>query len=264
VKNDSKDGPAVDARIDELYQQPLDNFVAARNALAKTLSGEEAQRVRKLSKPTVVPWAVNQLYWRARATYDRLIKAGASLRQTQIASLEGHQSDLPAAIDAHRRAIADAVKESERLALETGAHPDADALTRTLESLSLAAEPPARPGRLTEALRPAGFEALAGIQPAGVAKPPFKLAAEVLPHTPTDSSKLSPAEKRKRDAEIKKQEAELRKQEAERQQRETDLKEAERALERAAAAESKARDVWEHAHDELIAARQRVAEIKKK
>ena len=65
---------------DELYQQPLGEFIAARNALAKTLAGAEAAHVHALGKPTVVPWAVNLLYWRARATFDRLRTAGERLR----------------------------------------------------------------------------------------------------------------------------------------------------------------------------------------
>ena len=64
---------ALDAKIDDLYRAPLNDFTAARNALAKSLSGEEAKRVRGLAKPTLVPWAVNQVYWKARATYDRLM-----------------------------------------------------------------------------------------------------------------------------------------------------------------------------------------------
>lgn len=53
---------ALESRIDDLYRGPLTDFVAARNALAKTVAGQDAQRVRKLAKPTVVPWAVNQVY----------------------------------------------------------------------------------------------------------------------------------------------------------------------------------------------------------
>jgi hypothetical protein len=58
--------PALESSIDNLYRAALSEFVGARAALAKTLSGADAQRVKKLPKPTVVPWAVNQLYWRDR------------------------------------------------------------------------------------------------------------------------------------------------------------------------------------------------------
>jgi hypothetical protein len=78
---------ALDATIDDLYKLPLAEFTGARNALAKSLKGDEAKRVKGREKPTVVPWAVNQVYWRARSTYDRLMKSGAKLREAQIAAL---------------------------------------------------------------------------------------------------------------------------------------------------------------------------------
>jgi hypothetical protein len=154
---------AVESTIDDLYQVPLDEFTTARNALAKTLTGADAQRVKKLAKPTVVPWAVNQVYWKSRGTYDRLVKSGERLREAQIGALEGRRSDVRAATDAHRKAMGAAVKEAERLAAAGGSRPAPDALMRTFEALSLMREPPDPPGRLTEALQPAGFEALAGV-----------------------------------------------------------------------------------------------------
>ena len=156
----------IDDRIDDLYKLPLSEFTSARNALAKTLkaSGDDAARVKALSKPTVVPWAINQLYWHAPKTYERLLDRGAKLRKAQIAALsgKGKQDALREATDAHRAAVAEASREATRLA---GTHVHADELTRTLEALSLAADPPDHPGRLTEALQPAGFEALTGVEP---------------------------------------------------------------------------------------------------
>ncbi len=152
---------ALESKIDDLYRGALDVFTAERNALAKTLSGADAARVRKLAKPSVVPWAVNQLYWHARASYDRLLKSGEQLRKTQIDALEGRRADVRAAAEKHRAAIGDAAKEALRVA--SGSHPSADALMRTLEALSLMPNPPDPPGRLLEPLQPAGFEALAGV-----------------------------------------------------------------------------------------------------
>ena len=133
---------ALDGKIDDLYKLPLSEFTSARNALAKSLTGDEAKRIRALEKPTVVPWAVNQVYWRARSTSDRLMKSGEKLRAAQIAALEGKAADVRAAADAHRRAISEAVAEAERLAAASGAKPATDALARTFESLSLATSPP--------------------------------------------------------------------------------------------------------------------------
>jgi len=152
---------SLDDRIDDLYKLPLSEFTSARNALAKTLKGDEAARVKALGKPTVVPWAINQLYWHARKTYDRLLDRGRALRKAQIAALSGKNAALREATDAHRAALAEAAREAARLAGGGAQH--TDALARTLEALSLAPEPPGEPGRLTEALQPAGFEALGAL-----------------------------------------------------------------------------------------------------
>jgi hypothetical protein len=162
---------SLESAIDALYQEPLGSFTSARNALAKTLRGADATRVKQLKKPTVVPWAVNQLYWKSRHTFERLLKSGKALRAAQIGALQGSRgaasaADIRKAADAHRAALADAVDEAARLARQADASPDPEPLSRMLEAVSLAADRPEHPGRFTEALRPAGFEALAGLQPA--------------------------------------------------------------------------------------------------
>ena len=155
--------PSLESSIDSLYQAPLDQFVAERQALAKTLAGDEARQVKQLPKPTVLAWAVNQVYWRSRGVYDRLIKSGKKLRSAQVAALSGRSADLRAVGDEHRAAVTQAVAEASRLAVEKGAHPSTDELSRTFEALSLEVSAAESPGRLTKALQPAGFEALAGI-----------------------------------------------------------------------------------------------------
>lgn len=155
---------SLESKIDELYQVPLDEFVPSRTTLAKTLSGADAKRVKTLQKPTVVPWALNQLYWKGRLAWDRLLKSGEQLRKAQLAALEGRHTELRAASDVHRRAVGEAVKATERLASAAGVHPARDALVRGFQALSLMGERPAPPGRLTETPQPAGFEALAGVR----------------------------------------------------------------------------------------------------
>jgi hypothetical protein len=246
---------SIDAKIDDLYRQPLDTFVTARNALAKTLSGPDATRVRALAKPTIVPWAVNQVYWRARPTYDKVFKSGERLRAAQIASLEGRRgADVREAGEAHRRALAEAVKEAERLATEAGSNPAADAIMRTFEALSLASGSPEPPGRLTKPLQPAGFEALAGVTPVlreGVT-PEARGAASsghgIRLQPDREPSKLD------RRKELAAAEAARRHAAA--------MKQAEAALARAEAAEHRAREAWDGAHDELLKARQDVTRLK--
>jgi hypothetical protein len=194
-------------QIDDLFQLPLAEFTRARNALVKTLRGADATHVRTLAKPTVVAWAVNQVYWRARAAFDRLMKAGARLRKAQIAALTGKSTDLRDANDEHRKSLAEAVREAERIASDAGAHPSADGLMRTFEALSLAKDPPEHPGRLSDALQPAGFEALAGVTPTVRPKVHQPSAAELRTRAAEEKSRA--AEERKRAAEIKKAEAAL-------------------------------------------------------
>ena len=170
--------PRVDQEIDALYQLLPGEFTASRNALAKTVSGDAARQVRGLKKPVVVPWAVNQVFWKARPAYDRLMEKGHALRTAQIASLKGRKSDVRAAMEQHRRAVGDAVHRAQQFASEAGLSPDADQLARMFEAVSLAPAPPAEAGRFTEVIEPMGFEALAGVTPAARARPVSDEAAE--------------------------------------------------------------------------------------
>src|SRR5262245_5178708 len=94
------DAASIEALIDDLYKRPLSQFTSARDALAKSLKGTNAAaatRVKELAKPLVVPWAVNQLYWRARPAYNQLAKSGEKLRTAQIAALGGRSADVHSA-----------------------------------------------------------------------------------------------------------------------------------------------------------------------
>ena len=261
---------ALDDKIDDLYRLPLGEFTAARNALAKALSGDEAKRIRALEKPTVVPWAVNQVYWRARSTFDRLMKSGEKLRAVQIAALEGREADVRGASEAHRRAIADAVAEAERLSAAAAAKPGADALARTFESLSLTGTAAKTPGRLTEALQPAGFEALLGVTPSDgghtkadkrsgtleVVKSGERRTPNAERRTPNDERKASRAAA----LAAEKEAARVAREKAEHA---AAVKAAEADLARAVDTEQKARETWERAHDDLLAARQALTDLRR-
>ena len=272
---------ALDDKIDDLYRLPLPHFTPARNALAKSLGGADAARVRALAKPPLVPWAVNQVYWRARSAYDRLLKSGERLRKAQIAALEGRAADVRAAGDAHRRAIADAVAEAGRLAAAVGSKPSPDALTRTFEALSVATEQPEPPGRLTQPLQPAGFEALAGVTPVArgteargaggshetrqspAAAP--RQGREPSGREPSGHSvQLPPSRKATagRDRERERAEAAEAATQAAAREREAGIKKAEAALASAQAAEVQARAIWERAHDALLHARSTLSNLK--
>jgi hypothetical protein len=218
----TKQDTALESKIDELYRAPLGDFIEARAALARSLTGDDARRVRKLAKPTAVPWAVNQVYWRARPLFDRLLKSGAHLRDAQVASLEGKRADVRAALEAHRKAIAEAVKTAEQIAAADGLHPSADALLRSLETLSLTSAPvnvvkADAPGRLTKPLLPVGFAALSGLKIAAPAE-----------HDQKDRE-TSAARKKKAAEDARRRSAEA----AAQKRHDANVKKAEAALERA-------------------------------
>lgn len=247
---------SLESKIDELYQVPLDEFVPSRTALAKTLSGADAKRIKTLQKPTVVPWALNQLYWKGRLAWDRLLKSGEQLRRAQLAALEGRRAEVRAATDVHRRAVGEAVKATERLASAAGVHPARDALVRGFQALSLMGERPAPPGRLTETPQPAGFEALAGVpvqkvrevqKVLGVQK--VREVQKVPREEPTNADRRKEAEARKRAA------AAARKHEAE-------ISRAEAALARAKASAATARVALERADSAVAAAQAKLSTLK--
>jgi hypothetical protein len=243
---------ALDRQIDDLYQLPLGEFTGARNALAKTLRGADASDVKRLEKPTVVPWAVNQLYWRDRAAWDRLMKSGAALRTAQIAALEGKKTDVRKASEAHRKSLAEAVDRATQLAAEHDAKPGPDPLARMLEALSISAAPLPHPGRLTDVVQPAGFEALTGVTP----QAPLPSAARRVetPAKGVTGQKRDNVVPIDRDAE--------RRAEAARREKEAKIAAATRNLERARAAESQARRALTRAEEEVRAAEAALERVK--
>jgi hypothetical protein len=225
---------ALDDRIDELYALPLPEFTAARNALAKTLKGDEAATVKRLEKPSVVAWTANQLYWKDRKTFDRLMASGRALRTAQIAALKGRGSNLRDATGEHRTALASALTAATRLAAESGSRPSPEPLSRMLEALSLAPELPASPGRFTDVLQPAGFEALAGITPVTrphVVPKPEPSPASARGHSRRTAAPTDDAAERRRRAE---------EEVARRKAAESAVHQAQRALDHAKAGEARA------------------------
>ena len=253
---------ALDSTIDDLYRLPLNEFTGARNALAKSLRGDDAARVRALAKPTVVPWAVNQVYWRARGTFDRLMTSGETLRLAQIAALEGRDADVRAASDAHRRAVADAVADAMRLAGPAGAKPDADALARTFESLSLTTTASQSPGRLTAELQPAGFEALAGITDIKVRSEKLEVGSGRPELVRSNGERRTPNDERRTKVAAQAAAEAAARVAAERTKHEAAVREAEANVARAEMTEHAAREAWERAHDALLDARRRLANLK--
>lgn len=159
--------------IDELFTLSPDDFISARDALAKRLKAqgdaEAARQVRQLRRPSVAAWAVNQLVRAAPEDLQRLLDTGATLRRAQRAALSGAGGGRLRAATAQRRALLDEVTgRAARLLAEAGRNPDPHrgAIAGTLEAATVddqAAEL-VRSGRLSRELPPpSGFGDLTGL-----------------------------------------------------------------------------------------------------
>jgi hypothetical protein len=97
------------ADIDELYSLPLDRFTAARDELARRLrkAGDRAasEDVKRLRKPSVAAWALNQVRRREPRRVDELIAAGDRLRDAQRQLQAGGERGLLRQSTAEERAL---------------------------------------------------------------------------------------------------------------------------------------------------------------
>jgi len=152
---------------DELFGLPPEEFVAARDDLARRLrregEAEAAKQVKALRRPPLSAWAVNQL---ARGQGDGLgplLAAGERLRAAHQGALAGEgAAELRAAAKAERDAVAGLVRSAMEL-LGAAGHPTTDAtrdrVAATLHAAAASPEAAAQvgSGRLTADLDPSGF-----------------------------------------------------------------------------------------------------------
>jgi len=234
-----------EAKVDELYQRPLAEFTSARNALAKTLSGDRKRIIASLPKPTVPLWAINQLYWKDRSTYKALIDAAEKLRAAHRAVIGGKKVDLRKPDEVHRAALERAAAKTVGL-LEREAGNVSEA-ARTAIRRTLATLPgEEQAGRLTREPEPAGFSMFAGVTPRA-AKIPSVPPPERNQKQQKDAKETQRNEAKERlDAQREKQRAELDRQKAERERAKAvaearkEMKDAQQAAERATFAVKKA------------------------
>jgi hypothetical protein len=189
--------PAPD--IASLYQLPLAEFTAARNAMAKAAGGASAAGVIKaLEKPSVPAWAVNQLYWRERRVYDRLVRASERARAAHAQAIKGKRVDLRLVEKQHMDAVRDAADAAELILRRAGDPATPATLKAVLDTLQ-ALPGPAEPGQLTKALAPIGFGAFGAIVKGAMGA---KAIAEVVTFAPSRPKPDEAAEASRRLAEI--------------------------------------------------------------
>ena len=169
--------PDLERELDELYGLPLEDWTKARNDLASRLrkahQSAQADAVRKLRKPSVIAWAVNQLARRDDGDVEALLKAGERLRAAQEEALRGRggAAEVTAAARAEREAVRGLVAAARALLEEAGNAATQQTLDRISQTLRAAAvdetgrEQLAR-GRLDEELKGIGFGSLTAVKPA--------------------------------------------------------------------------------------------------
>jgi hypothetical protein len=162
----------ADDRTDELYGLALEDFVAARDALAKELRAggdrEAAAEVKRLAKPSAAAWAVNQAVRSQPNSARALWKAGDELAavQTRLLGGDADADDLRRAARAERAAVEQLVDAARGL-LSAGGHTMSETtLERVEETLHAAAlDREARTdvaaGRATKEVRHVGLGGLA-------------------------------------------------------------------------------------------------------
>jgi hypothetical protein len=157
--------PITDAAVNQLFRAPLGEFIAVRNDLSTRVKREDpaiAAWIKRLAKPSVSAWAVNQLYWEARDLYARLIAAGAALH----AMTGGDAAGMRAAMAERRHALDEAVQCAERI-LEASGHGTSMATMRrvslTLEALAAhgGSDEAVTAGRLSADVDPPALDRLA-------------------------------------------------------------------------------------------------------
>jgi hypothetical protein len=179
--------PRETSETDALFQLPLPEFTAARNALVSRLQKagdkETAAQVKGLTKPPISAWVVNQLYWRDRDAFDRLLTTGARLRQAQASQLAGQVTNLRELLTTHRETLTELSKQAAAVLSKSGHQPSPDVMRRvtmTLEGLAaqglLEGAPAA--GRLTADVDPPGFETISALAPRAAGDKPARPAGD--------------------------------------------------------------------------------------
>jgi hypothetical protein len=246
----------LDHEIDRLFGLPPEDFIAARNELARRLKSEgdadAAQKVKQFGKPTVAAWTINQLARQEKRALKVLLAAATGLREAQQRALQsrGDGGDaLRQAQEEERRALGALTQHAQQI-LESAGRPVSrsvlDRISSTLRAAALSEEgrPVLEAGRLSGDVEPSGFDALAGI---GVAdRPPRRSTAPA-----RDELAERRREKREREQRRREVKERVRKLEAKATAAEREAERADRAATAAHAAAEKSRREAEDAGREL-------------
>ncbi|MGH3360838.1 MAG: hypothetical protein ACRDOM_00135 [Nocardioides sp.] len=202
-------GEELLAVADELYALGPAEFTPARDARAKALKGTDlAAPVKKLRKPSVAAWVVNQLVRYETEQVDQVLAVGAALREAQanlagdeLRELTRQRRQLTAAVTTRARAVA-----AERGVKVTPAVADQVEATLTAAMIDESCAAAVRSGLLVSALATTGVdaadvaasvalpEALGFAAPARDVEPEQRPDLHVVPDPEADQKALRAAE----------------------------------------------------------------------
>ena len=155
--------PAADADADRLYAVSLDRFIRERDELAARLKragdADSANEIKRLRKPSLPAWAVNQVVRRSPEQVRRLVEIRAEMKAAKSADEVRHLTQ------SRHRLIAGLVAQAEEVVTEAGHSVNAQTRQRIIQTLhAVGGEGEAQAilsGRLTRELSATGFEGLA-------------------------------------------------------------------------------------------------------
>lgn len=162
----------LEAAIDALFGLPREEFVAARNSLARRLKdgGDRAaaERVKALRKPSLPAWSINQV---ARSRPGEVAALLEATERARAAAMEGNGPALRSATQQRGALIASLTRAAEEALAGAGVASPRSHLDQVRDTLlASASEQEAdllRGGRLAETLAGTGFESAFGAAGSG-------------------------------------------------------------------------------------------------
>ena len=168
-----------DPRLRELFAVSPAGFVAARDALARSLAAEGSSdaRVKRLRRPTLAVWLLNAVARERPDALETLFAAGDRLRQAQLRAVGGDASEMRPSGSAVRDAVAAGVAAARELTIGqdhgvgTAVLDQVEGALRAVATADVAARTPLQQGVLERLPALGGIELLTGLaavrQPAG-------------------------------------------------------------------------------------------------
>jgi len=144
-----ENGIAVEERLDGLYREHPEEFVSGRDRLVKDLRAagdrEEADRIKKLRRPSVAAWLINRTALSSPEPLEEFAEASRRLEEAQGRALEGQEEAVAEwrnAAARERDANAAVIEAAAGLARDAGRSVNPRALELAGETLRAAAGDP--------------------------------------------------------------------------------------------------------------------------